>query len=361
VKPQTATGTSAGQSNTTRGKGAPTTHSELIDAATQTEWVPIGTLLPADSPRLDGEDMEHTRMLAESGATLPPVIVHRGSMRIIDGMHRMGAAVLRGDEMIEVRFFDGSVQEAFVLAVKTNIAHGRPLSLTDRTTAAQRIINDHPTWSDRAIAVAVGLGARTVGGIRKRIQAEGEGGHGTRERMGRDGRVRPLDNTEGRLRAAEVIRSQPGASLREIAKNAGVSPTTARDVRKRIQRGDDPLPRSASRNGTAAAGPPAGGRTQQPGLGAILEALQRDPSLRFSESGRALLRWVLSRAVQPGEWQEVSGDVPAHCTYIMVDVARRCADEWLRVADDLERRVQQAAEPHHLRQPRPVQLHPLRS
>ena len=40
-----------------------------VDA--QAQWIAIDSLGPADSPRLDGEDIEHTRMLAESGAKLP--------------------------------------------------------------------------------------------------------------------------------------------------------------------------------------------------------------------------------------------------------------------------------------------------
>jgi hypothetical protein len=35
---------------------------------------------------------------------LPPILVHRATNRIIDGMHRLEAAKLRGDETISVRF-----------------------------------------------------------------------------------------------------------------------------------------------------------------------------------------------------------------------------------------------------------------
>src|SRR5215204_7137150 len=76
---------------------------ELIEI----QLVPVRSLLPADSPRQAGVDLEHTRMLAGIDERLPPIIVHRSTMRVIDGAHRLGAALLRGDEMIEVRFFDG--------------------------------------------------------------------------------------------------------------------------------------------------------------------------------------------------------------------------------------------------------------
>ncbi|MFD1048734.1 serine hydrolase, partial [Kibdelosporangium lantanae] len=95
------------------------------------ERVPIDSLLPADSPRLSGESMEHARMLAASEAELPPIVVHRPTRRVIDGMHRLKAAALRGQDDILVRFYEGDDEDAFIVAVETNIAHGLPLSLAD--------------------------------------------------------------------------------------------------------------------------------------------------------------------------------------------------------------------------------------
>ncbi|MFI5916387.1 transcriptional regulator protein [Dactylosporangium sp. NPDC051541] len=317
----------------------------IFDPDSRAERVPIAALRPADSPRLAGEDDEHIRVLADADAELPPVIVHRGTMRVIDGMHRLGAARLRGDAELAVRFFDGTVQEAFILAVRSNIAHGRPLSLRDRTLAAERIVNENPTWSDRAIAEAVGLGAGTVGGIRRRVEATNDTARQTVVRIGRDGRRRPLDSAEGRRRAAEVIRESPDASLREIARRSGVSPTTAQDVRKRMRRGEDPVPVRLPVDG-AAPGPrkrtarrPAG----RPGLEAALQGLQRDPALRFNESGRALVRWLITRAVRYEDWQAMSADIPSHCTYILAEVAGGFADEWRTIADDLHHRARRLA------------------
>jgi ParB-like chromosome segregation protein Spo0J len=322
-------------------------HGELLEASTETYWLPIDELLPADSPRLDGEDAEHTEILAESGAKLPPVIVHRQTMRIIDGTHRLGAALLRGDDIIEVRFFEGSVQEAFVVAVKANISHGRPLSLAERTSAVERIIRDHPAWSNRAIAAAVGLGTRTVNSIRQRLESGGDATlHEVKARVGRDGRVRPLDNAEGRLRAAEVIKERPEASLREIAKIAGVSPTTVRDVRNRLARGETPVPakRPGNRNPAASDnGSTTAGNGERQAMLAMLRGLQRDPSLRFNESGRALVRWLLTHSVDRQEWFGLSNTVPSHCTYIIADIARQFADEWIGIANELEQRTEQVA------------------
>jgi ParB-like chromosome segregation protein Spo0J len=313
------------------------------------ELLPVDSLQTFDSPRLAGENLEHTRMLANVDTKLPPIIVHRATMRVIDGTHRLGAARLRGDVLIEARMFDGSEQEAFVLGVQANITHGLPLSVPDRTLAAERIIEANPTWSDRAIASATGLGARTIGTIRRRLQAESGGEGQIKARIGRDGRVRPLDNTEGRLRAVDFIKRQPDASLREIARNAGVSPSTARDVRNRIERGEDPFPsagRPVSHRGTMLTleRPSRGDRRDlESDITTKLRGLRDDPSLRFTESGRALLRWVFMRTVRQNEWHDIVSAVPPHCTYVMADVARHCANEWLELADTLEKQSAKSA------------------
>jgi ParB-like chromosome segregation protein Spo0J len=282
-------------------------------------------------------------MLAEIDEELPPIVVHRSTMRVVDGTHRLSAARLRGQHMIEVRYFDGSEHEAFLLAVQANITHGLPLPLEDRMAAAARIIESHPDWSDRAIAAAAGLGAQTVSGIR----AERGPGATASTRMGRDGRVRPVNGAHGRLRASEIISSSPGLSLREVAKLAGISPATVRDVRERIRRGDDPVPplqrpprRRPPLTGADEAPPDA---SAAPDVDSILQGLRKDPAVRFTESGRTLLRWIFSRAIRPDERRTIAVKVPPHCTYIVAGLARRCAGEWLQFADELEERARRMA------------------
>lgn len=146
--------------------------------------VAVDSILDADSPRLAGEDIEHIRILAETDTPLPPILVHRQTMRVIDGMHRLRAAVLCGTETIPVRFFEGGDDEAFVLAVKENISHGLPLTTADRAVAAERILRSHAHWSDRAIAAVAGISPKTAGVIRTRISA---GVPELRSRIGRDG------------------------------------------------------------------------------------------------------------------------------------------------------------------------------
>src|SRR5215469_3704588 len=129
--------------------------------------VPLGDLRPGDSPRLEGTDEEHATRLAETEEALPPILVDRKSMRIIDGAHRFMAASLRGQESIEVEFFDGSDADAFLRAVEANVQHGLPLTRADRWAAAARIVASQSHMSDRAIAEATGLSARRVASIRQ--------------------------------------------------------------------------------------------------------------------------------------------------------------------------------------------------
>lgn len=335
-----------------------------------TTFVPIALLLPGESPRLQGHDPAHLARLAEVDTALPPILVERATMRVIDGTHRLMAAVLRGQDSIEVEFFDGNSADAFLQAVQANVAHGFPLTQADRRAAAERIIASHPHLSDRAIAEVAGLGAKTVASIRR------SSGDGVQQisRVGRDGRVRPLSPVEGRMRVAELLAQYPLASLREVARNAGVSPATASDVRRRLERGEHPAPLTgtealaagsitgiAGNAGTAgAAGPDAGpGASDRslPGHGGmaaapranrapevdatvVLDKLVRDPSLRHKEEGRHLLRVLRNNAIAAQEWDELTDAVPAHCGSLVGQLARRYAEFWHNFAQALDQREQ---------------------
>ncbi len=304
--------------------------------------VPIAALREADSPRLGGLDHEHFRALAELDVELPPILVHRATMQVIDGMHRLRAAVRNGRDRIRAQFFDGTEAEAFLAGVEANVAHGLPLTLADRRAAATRIIASHPHLSDRSIGVTAGLAAKTVAAIRREL---GEDHGATAARVGRDGRVRPLDGTAGRRLAGEVIAAQPNASLREIAREAGVSVGTARDVRERVRAGKDPVPplRRAAGEDDRHAAPlrlagPVPAASGGAGVRSMLHRLRRDPSVRYTNAGRSLLRWLDSHVVEPSETGDLFGDIPPHSAILVGRIARECAAEWLRLAGDLERR-----------------------
>lgn len=318
--------------------------------------VPVRVLLPGESPRLDGVDEEYAARLAALETPLPPILVRRSDMTVIDGRHRLLAALLRGDESVEVEFFEGSDADAFLRAVEVNVTHGRPLSLADRRAAAARIIASHPHLSTRAIARASGLSAKAVAAIR-RCSTDAE--QQLNKRVGQDGRARPVNVMEGRWRAAKVMAENPNASLREIARLAGISPATASDVRKRILAGEPPVAPPAQAAAPRAAAPEAARLSAvenppgapdavpvQPGPvrdfaehtrpESLLGKLSKDPALRLREEGRGLLRLLQYNAL--AEWSDLSAVVPRHCEPLVGRLARQYAAQWLEFAQDLEKR-----------------------
>lgn len=307
------------------------------------EIVSVSDLLPADSPRLQGEDMEHIRSLAELKDRLPPILVHRKTMRVIDGMHRLKAAVLRGEQTIEASFYDGDGAEAFIMAVKANTQHGLPLSLSDRKAAAARIVRSSPHLSDRGIAEVTGLSPKTVGVIRWDSAEEHDE---IQRRLGRDGRLRPLSTVDGRRFAGELINLNPRSSSREIARMAGISPSTVRDVRARLGRGEDPVPVRQHRDNHIER--PTAERQIQERIKSvqsfqsrdeILRKLSRDPAVRMTEQGRAMLRWLNSQSQQVDkDWGAVADQVPEHCTCLIADLACSIAGCWLEFAGEMRDR-----------------------
>jgi hypothetical protein len=309
--------------------------------------VPVLSLRPGDSPRLAGEDKAHIAWLAETEAPLPAILVDRRSMRVIDGMHRLLAASLKGHETIDVEFFDGSPADAFLRAVEANVTHGLPLSQADRRAAATRLIGSHPHLSDRAIGESAGLAARTVASIRRRST---DAVPQLNARVGRDGRVRPLDKMAGRRRVAQLLAGHPRASLREVARAAGVSPATAGDVRRRLERGEEFAPtrsgvsdagtkQDAADRPSAASSARASARSVVSSPALVLEKLQRDPSLRHNEQGRLLLRLLQHNAAGPAEWSGIISAVPPHCAVAVMKLARQYAEMWLSIARELDERA----------------------
>ncbi|NML54826.1 ParB N-terminal domain-containing protein [Streptomyces sp. R302] len=333
----------------------------IADAAGAVVRVPTATLRTADSPRTVGLDEEYARTLATAEGPYRPLLVHRATMRVIDGTHRLRAARLRGQHTVDVVFFDGSAEDAFVLSVEANIRHGRPLTRRERTTAALRILRTHPDWSDRFLADRTGLSARTVAALRVRAT----GPTAVDGRIGRDGRIRPLDPARGREAAARLLADHPQASLREIARAAGIAPSTVRDVRRRIGEGADPVPAGQRRarpplhdasgglsgvpGGSGGSGGPGstgratgssstsdGGAGQR--LAALVPALCKDPLLRLSEAGRLLLRMLDLQVSALRQRERIVAAVPPYRAETAAAAAAQCAQVWQELSDELRRR-----------------------
>ncbi|MEU2793419.1 hypothetical protein [Streptomyces sp. NPDC007100] len=318
--------------------------------------MPIRSLRLSAPVQIAGEQARNGRSPTEENTPSSPVVVHRPTMRVVDGLHRLCTALLRNKEKVEVVFVDGTVEGAFVRAAQLNAGDRTPLPHTDRMAEATRIIERHPQWSDRRIAEAAGTSPATVASLRSRCT-----GPDVRldSRMGRDGRVRPLNAAERRRHAAEIILDRPEASLREIAAATGIAVATARDVRERLRLGADPVPaklRGAERRDASGAEaqegddtearahdevPRALGRLPASGAAApsVVPNLRRDPSLRFTEAGRTILQLLSAQSLDAAKRRRLADAVPSHRVSDVARAARRCAEQWLEFAREIELRA----------------------
>jgi hypothetical protein len=317
--------------------------------------VPISMLVPGFHLRQEGTDPAHVRLLADAAGSvkLPAILVQKSGSRIIDGLHRLEVAKLRGEWTISARIVDCTDSEALVLAIKSNTLHGLPLSRADRISGAKRVLAAHPDWSDRAVAGITGLSAKSIVSLRNSSTGDAQF---FGKRLGRDGKRHPVMPTEGRLRAVEYIKAHPEASLRQVARETDVSLGTVHDVREKIRCGAAPTPGAPERPAEQIAAmprpialvdspvpiitPPAergtatvhGQRLAWPMISAKLAG---DPSLRYTEGGRAFLRWMTGHCLQTDDWREFIDAIPPHWRPAVSRIAAEMSEEWRQFSERL--------------------------
>jgi hypothetical protein len=259
-------------------------------------------------------------------------------MRVIDGMHRLHAAKRRGDAEVDVRLFDGDEASSFVLAVKMNTRHGLPLSLADRRSAAARIVTLYPHWSDRMIAEVTGLSGTTVAGIRVRRPTDQNGQLDSR--VGRDGRVRPVDRAQRRALTRRLFAANPDASLRRIAQQAKISPETARKIRAELNSGKEGGNSNGNGSVRALSGPRSSAipEDEVPSPIVLLRALRSDPAFRSTDNGRTLLRMLATCEIIVNHKNELIQNIPAHCSEWVGQAAILCSSAWQDLAKSIEER-----------------------
>jgi ParB-like chromosome segregation protein Spo0J len=341
------------------------TNSSMVDPILMIEQlpeisVPVSSLVPGFHLRHEGTDAAHVRLLADAAGSvkLPAILVQKRGSRIIDGMHRFEVAKLREEWTISARVVDCTDSEALVLAVKSNTLHGLPLSRADRISSAKRILAVHADWSDRAVSGITGLSAKAIASLRNSstgdTQFDGK-------RLGRDGKRRPVVPAEGRRRAAEYIYAHPEASLRQIARETDVSLGTVHDVRERIRRGADHAPVTPGRPAEKVASSPAAAAAPVPpasvgvihGAGTrnaprlawptISAKLAADPALRYTDGGRAFLRWMALHSMQADEWREFIDAIPQHWLKDVSRIAASMSEEWRQFAERLGSKLEWAS------------------
>ena len=114
-----------------------------------------------DSLSLRPVDAAHVLVLTGVLDLCPPIVVDRGSCRVLDGRHRASAAAALSRDTIAVRWVDGDEAILLEAAVSANSQHGLPLTHAQRK-AAGRLLELAPDWSNRRVARACGLSEATV-------------------------------------------------------------------------------------------------------------------------------------------------------------------------------------------------------
>lgn len=301
----------------------------VVGSSTHAELVPVASLT-VRTFRSAGLCAEQVDRLVDLHGDWPPVLVRRSDCLVVDGAHRVAAARRLGLPCIEVVFFEGDLDDAFVEFVRRNVSQGLALTLDERRRAAARVLASHPTWSDRRIAQLCALSPKTVAGLRR---SAGGGGakpvDGLRE--GRDRRLRPVERGSARTRALEVLRARPNASLREVAVEARVSPETVRQAKLRIVGAeavsDGPVSpvRVVAIDGASAPRQP-----RRP-------VWEGDAAIAASDPGGEFATWFRRTAIGDEDlaWVE---SVPLSRVYVIAEEARRRAETWLALARVLEAR-----------------------
>ena len=296
------------------------------------------------SLRREGLDPRHVATLAELDGAWPPIVVRREDRSVVDGQHRVAAARRLGLSTLQVTWFDGSAEDAFVEFVRCNVGHGLPLGLEERRSAVSRILGSHPERSDRSVASLCGVSPKTVARLRDEF-ARSAPQLVPERRVGRDGRVRPVDPTELRARIAEELTRRPEASLRAIAAAVGSSPETVRSVRGKLQAAD----RGSVERETAREREAATIDTEATVLGLLTRRahaghrLEGDQAFSSREGGREFIEWFDNSAVDSTDHWAHIGSVPRSRIYEVADEARRRATFWSHFADSLEGQVRRRA------------------
>ena len=93
------------------------------------------TIYPRE--KVDGQHVNEMMAAMADGTTFPPVIVEKTTLRIVDGFHRVTAALrLYGEEAAEVEAIEQKYKsegDLFLDCVRRNAGHGRKLSAIDKT------------------------------------------------------------------------------------------------------------------------------------------------------------------------------------------------------------------------------------
>jgi hypothetical protein len=144
-------------------------------------------------------------------------------------------------------------------------------------------------------------------------------------RLGKDGRLRPLQAEEVHERIRLAVETNPSSSLRSIAAIAGTSPETVRTFRSKLDR----HPSTDLHSGTVTA---------------AKRNWEDDAAIGSCGDGGRFARWFTSTAVDD-EWRGYAEAIPISRVYEIADEGRRRAAIWTDFARNIESRADRAQSP----------------
>lgn len=282
-------------------------------SAPEVHNVPLGAIRLGYSPRREWLDDKHVRALLEVIDQLPPIIVHEGSRTVIDGIHRLEAHRRASRTTIQVIFFSGDDMEALALAIRANVGHGKPLTLSEREAAAATLLGRCPERSNRWIARVCGLSHSTVGAVRKAVAAQGPA-----TRIGQDGRrraVSPVARLGNRGEGEQVLDLNTPC--------ANTSPTCTGEAASD----------SHEAASTTTEGDPAGPPRNDHG-GSEKPSMPRD---EFLDRPREVTEWFERTHVSESDIASVLGGAPVGQPSEVIEECHRRARLWNELAEGLGR------------------------
>jgi len=202
------------------------TRGEIEPVMVPLEQITIDEDIQVRVAGLDAEKVAQYAVVFEEGGEFPPVVVFRdqetNELYLADGFHRVAAAEKAGLAEIEAEVRPDGREAAIEYAEEANLAHGFALTTRDKRYIFERRIkrgHEWATWSDGAIARALGVDRKTVGNWRRQLETTGEISPVTGPRVGADGRVYEVDHVqeENRRRAEERRKAQRVEYVRDPA------------------------------------------------------------------------------------------------------------------------------------------------
>ena len=278
------------------------------------------------SPRRERLSDDHVYALLEVIDQLPPIIVDKRTMSVIDGIHRLEAHRRASRTTIRAVLFAGDETEALALAIRANVGHGRPLTLGERQTAAATLLRRCPDRSDRWIAQVCALSHSTVGNIRRAVSAERP-----LVRVGRDGRRRRTV-TPATLTGHPKVKDRRTPDLSELREN------------DRPKRRSEAAPIVLVVPAASETGESAGRLSDDQGDEADTDMPKRN--IVALGTWDEVTDWFDRTSISPEDVGTFEYDLPLEQFSTIVEECRRRARLWDELAESLELETGQMLDPY---------------